>query len=315
VCAADESPEQSAQDAQITIASGDGELRATFAPSAGMVCCSLRHRGQELLAQGQGLGAYAERGKTMGIPLLYPWANRLAGFEYRVCGRAVSLPHDSALFARDPNGLPIHGVVPGRLPWRARRAAAGADAVHAALRWEERRLLELFPFPHRLDYEARIDGSALTIAVTVHATAEVPVPVSFGFHPYLTLPGIARERWTVEIPATERLVLDARMVPTGAREPVALAPTRLGDGSRDDAYAGVTLPARFAAGTQERAVVVEFLEGYRFAQVYAPGDAQFICFEPMTAPTNALCSGEDLPLVAPGGSFRAAFRVLVEDRR
>ena len=54
-----------------------------------MVCSSLRHRGEELLAQNTGVSAYAEHGKTMGIPLLYPWANRLAGFDYSVAGRTV----------------------------------------------------------------------------------------------------------------------------------------------------------------------------------------------------------------------------------
>jgi len=28
------------------------------------------------------VSAYAQYGKTMGIPLLYPWANRLAAFDY-----------------------------------------------------------------------------------------------------------------------------------------------------------------------------------------------------------------------------------------
>ena len=38
--------------------------------------------------------------------------------------------------------------------------------------------------------------------------------------------------------------------------------------------------------------------GYRFAQVYAPGDDDVVAFEPMTAPTNALVAGgPDLPLV------------------
>jgi aldose 1-epimerase len=55
-------------------------LEATFVPDAGMICSSLRHRGEELLAQNTGVLAYAQRGTTMGIPLLYPWANRLAGF-------------------------------------------------------------------------------------------------------------------------------------------------------------------------------------------------------------------------------------------
>nr|MBA2637846.1 aldose 1-epimerase [Solirubrobacterales bacterium] len=35
----------------------DGELEATFAPGAGMVCSSLRHAGDEVLGQRRGLGA------------------------------------------------------------------------------------------------------------------------------------------------------------------------------------------------------------------------------------------------------------------
>ena len=36
---------------------------------------------------------------------------------------------------------------------------------------------------------------------------------------------------------------------------------------------------------------------------------EFIRFEPMTAPTNALDSGDGLIVVEPGGSYRAAFRI------
>jgi hypothetical protein len=49
--------------------------------------------------------------------------------------------------------------------------------------------------------------------------------------------------------------------------------------------------------------------------VYAPLDADVVSLEPMTAVTNALVTGDDLPVVAPGGSFRAAFAVDVRDYR
>jgi aldose 1-epimerase len=96
---------------KVRVASADESIVAEFVPEAGMVCCSLTHDGEELLAPGKGLEAYAQRGTTMGIPLLYPWANRLDGFEYRVAGKTVTLPHDPARIPVDPNGLPIHGVV------------------------------------------------------------------------------------------------------------------------------------------------------------------------------------------------------------
>ena len=54
------------------------------------------------------------------------------------------------------------------------------------------------------------------------------------------------------------------------------------------------------------------LDGYTHTQVYAPKDKAFIAIEPMTAPTNALISGDGLRLVVPGATFAAAFRIAVD---
>src|SRR3954466_2512101 len=83
------------------------ELEAAFAPGAGMVGCSLRHRGEELLGQRGGLAKYAEAGASMGIPLLHPWANRLDGMRYSAGGRQVELDPETMPVRLDPNGLPI----------------------------------------------------------------------------------------------------------------------------------------------------------------------------------------------------------------
>ena len=58
-------------------------------------------------------------------------------------------------------------------------------------------------------------------------------------------------------------------------------------------------------------VAVRFEEGYRYAQVYAPAGQDLICFEPMTAPTNALGHGRGFVCVAPGEEYRAAFSIAV----
>ena len=57
------------------------------------------------------------------------------------------------------------------------------------------RVLEIFPFPHRLVVEARLEPAALTLTTTLIAGEQGPVPVSFGYHPFLRLPGVTREQW------------------------------------------------------------------------------------------------------------------------
>jgi aldose 1-epimerase len=292
----------------------EAELEATFVPGAGMLCSSLRHRGDELLAQNAGIGAYAERGATMGIPLLYPWANRLADFQYSAAGRTVDVPHDPARIACDEVGLPIHGVIGGRLAWEP-AATPGPDArsLSARLSWSESQpeLFEVFPFRHDLHYEARLGAGRLDIEITVHACGEDAVPLAFGFHPYISLPGAPRERWLVELPAMRHLALDPEQIPTGAGQASAIQRFELSEREFDDGFDGVSEPARFSVADAGRRVELEFEQGYPCAQVFAPRAGQFICFEPMTAPTNALRSGHGLRLLAAGERYRAGFSVRV----
>jgi len=61
-----------------------------------------------------------------------------------------------------------------------------------------------------------------------------------------------------------------------------------------------------------RRIELAFLEGFPYAQVFAPAADDVVAFEPMTAPTNALVDGgPSLPLLAPGDRYRAAFAVTV----
>jgi len=84
-----------------------GDLEAVFLPRHGMLGDSLRHRGVEILRRVENLETAAAKGSTAGIPLLYPWANRLASFGYRAAGREVTLDPSSPLLHLDANGLPI----------------------------------------------------------------------------------------------------------------------------------------------------------------------------------------------------------------
>jgi aldose 1-epimerase len=287
-----------------------GGLEAVFWPGRGMLGASLRHQGVELLGRVDDLKAAAAHGSTAGIPLLHPWANRLAASHYSAAGREVALDPNSRLLHFDAHGLPIHGVPWPHLTWQV--LETGSDKLSARLTWTREDLLTVFPFPHCLDMTATLRPGDLTLETILTAGPETPVPVSFGFHPYLVLPGLPRGRWRLNLPPMLRLVANERGIPTDAKEPVPGFDAALGDQDFDDGFAGLEDGAKFSLAGAGRRLTVEWLAGYRFAQVYAPADHDFIAFEPMTAPTSALTTGHDLILIEPGATFKAAFCIHIE---
>jgi len=287
-----------------------GDLEAVFIPDHGMLGVSLRHKGVEILRRLEDLEAAAVKGSTAGIPLLYPWANRLADFRYRAAGRAVVLDPSSPLLHFDEHGLPMHGVPWSLLAWQL--AEARQDFLAAQLDWTRSDLLAVFPFPHRLEMTVRLRPDSLTLETTLFASPEGPVPTSFGFHPYFGLPELPRAHWRLELPAMRRLALDHHGIPTGQEEPCGKFDAELGESSFDDGFALTAEQASFSISGAGRRITVELLAGYLYAQVFAPKDKDYIALEPMTAPTSALTSGRGLRLVQPGEQFRAAFRICIE---
>ena len=289
-----------------------GGVEAQFAPSAGMVGCSLRVAGEEVLGLRDGLGAYIEGHSTMGIPLLYPWANRLGELEFEVAGRTVRIDGDSAAVKLDENGLPMHGLLTASPGWEV--TGRTADEVGARLRArfafdEESGLTAAFPFPHTLGLEVELRGAELEIRAIVRADAGSTVPVAFGFHPYMRLPGLPRAEWEVSAPVANRLVLDSRGLPTGERGPAQLEPGPLGERGLDDAFT-TSSGDPFVLSGGDRRIELSLLDGYPYSQLYAPPERELIAFEPMTAPTNALVSGEDLTLLEPGEEYEACYKVI-----
>jgi aldose 1-epimerase len=300
----------------IALVSHERDLRVAFVPGAGMVGHSLTHRGEELLGQRGGLAAYRERGSSFGIPLLYPWANRLEGTTYSIGGRRVELDAGRSPLHLDGNGRPIHGILAASPHWElvGRTPGNGSAAVAARLDYAAHEdLMAAFPFPHELHVQAELTGDTLTVATIVLPTADIAVPISFGWHPYLRLPGVPRSDWRVELPVRARAVLDHRGLPTGEIEAVEIEPGALGDREYDDHFVELAQPATFVLEGGGTRIELELGQGYGHAQVYAPllDEEPYVCFEPMTATVNALAGADGVGSVPPDGSFRAEFTVRV----
>ena len=287
-----------------------GDLEAVFVPAQGMLAASLRHKGVQLLRRVGDLQTAAAKGSTAGIALLHPWANRLDGIRYRAAGREVHLDTSSPLLHLDAHGLPMHGVPWSRLAWQPLESQR--NRLSARLEWSGKDLLDIFPFPHRLELTARLCPEALTFETTLIAGADAAVPVSFGFHPYFGVPDMPRAKWRLELPAMHRLLLDERGIPSGAQEPWNRFDAEIGMRSFDDGFALLDPNPSFSLSGGRRRITVEFLAGYRYAQIFAPSEQEFVAIEPMTAPTSALTSGRGLTVVAPRERFETAFRVRVE---
>ena len=285
---------------------GAVELRTTdsiaiVVPELGMLVASFVVNGHEFVARPGGLATY-RAGHTTGVPLLYPWANRLSRSSYRVGETAVSLR--GVALHMDPNGLPIHGTMTARPEWEM--VALGRGRMRARFDFGAHPdLLASFPFPHMIEVSVALGHARLEVRTSVVAGRDAAVPVSFGWHPYWRVPG-ARNSWTLDFPELEHLQLDRRGLPTGSRSHARAETVALADREFDDLFTApgplrsVTLHGRSAQ------LRVDLDAGYPFLQVYAPADGPFCCNEPMTAPTNALVTG-DHSVVAPGESFHATF--------
>jgi aldose 1-epimerase len=285
-----------------------GPLEARWVPDVGMVGASLRHRGRELLGQRGGLDGYRARGSTFGIPLLHPWANRLGGFAYRVGASAVALDSATPGLRTEEHGLPIHGLLAASPDWRV--VAQDACGLSAELDFDDPVRLEAFPFAHRMRLDIDLAPRRLAVTATLTPAPGVAVPVAFGFHPYFTLPGVAREDLVLGHAAMTRLALDDRGLPTGERVPIDARDAPLGGATYDDLYTDLgPEPAVTLAGGGRR-LTVRLLEGFTHLQLFAPPASATVAVEPMTAPTDALRTGDGLRVV--DAPFTAAFAVEVD---
>ncbi|OBB72116.1 aldose 1-epimerase [Mycobacterium sp. 852014-52144_SCH5372336] len=293
----------------VTLRDPSSDLTATFVPSAGMIGTSLAESGDEFLGQRRGLTAYVNNGKTMGIPILYPWANRLSANSYEVDGSVVTLTPGANGVRTDEHGAPIHGVLAAYPGWKV--TTRTENVLTAELDYgADAQLLASFPFPHLLTQHVMLDDRTLTIETTVTPTSSAAVPLCFGYHPYLKIPGVPREEWTLSTPAMRHLPVDDNGIPTGAHEQWPGGAEQLKITAYDDGFDQVPEGAVFTLTDGERRIEVRFETGYPAAQLFAPPDDDLIGIEPMAAPTDSLRRG-GYRKAAPGKPETARFSITV----
>jgi aldose 1-epimerase len=287
-------------------------FEASFAPEVGLTCCSLRHGGSELLGERFGLAAYASCGITMGMSLMHPWANRLSGWKYTACGATVRLPVSPRLHT-DRWGLPANGVQPCRHAWVLDDSGAAADSawLDATLPFDsDPGQLELFPFPHRLHLRAEVTRCCLCVSAEIEATGGVAVPVCFGYRLYLrrTQPGGDA---TIVLPERRRVLIDERLLPTGATEPLDMSASTLGIDELQEVFSFGD-DRRLTIASDTRRLTFESLTGFPLAHVRTVASEPHVVVEALTVAPDAL-SRDAFPMATPVRPYRAALRLSAKD--
>ncbi len=307
-------------DLEVVTLHSPANVTASFVPKAGMVCHSMTHDGEEMLGQRYGLEGYLETGKTFGVPILAPWANRLGRMAYAVIHegggiRRIDLNPKTPHMRFDQFGHPIHGLLRGSRDWDIVEVeATPMEAwIMARLVFDQSRVdFSAFPFEHHIEIKVTLRATSLTFSTAIVATGQDEVPIAFGWHPYLSVPGLERSEWEVYFPFTRRVPLDENLLPIGTREDVEPIIGKLGDRPLDDLYADVQNGTTAYIRGNGRRMSIRFDHGYDWAILYGPSHRNHICIEPMTASSDPFSGQEPMEVVPRGGVFRAAFTIMVD---
>lgn len=254
--------------------------------------------------------ATGARGQT-----LIPWPNRLEDGRYDWDGETHQLP-----LSEPAKHNAIHGLV---------RWANWTLAERTQDRVVLRHLLHPqpgYPFLLELTLEYALDGAGLTVRTTAKNLGERAAPYATGAHPYLTVGTPKIDVATLKLPAHRFLATNDRGLPTGTKSVAGSRydfrnPRRIGETQLDVAFTDLDRDAQgrcwveLLAPDGKTATSLWLDASYPFVELFT-GDAlpskqrQGLGVEPMTAPPNALHTGEAVQRIEPGQSFSSSWGVV-----
>jgi aldose 1-epimerase len=297
------------------------QIEVRVAPWMGNNAYEMKVKGRPILwAPFTTLAEWKAKPAQAGNPFLAPWANRIDQNAFFFGGKKYLLNTDLGNFRLDGNKKPIHGLLVYAADWRITTLWAdqkGAQVTSRLEFWKNPDWMAQFPFAHAIEMTYLLRDGALEVRTTIENLATGPMPVSIGYHTYYQVPDAPRDQWMVHLPARDHYVLSNELIPTGETRPVKFAnPLPLAGTQLDDVFGDLVRDntgraAWWVEGASQR-ITVEYGPKYTVGVVYAPRGRNFICFEPMTGPTNVFNLAhqgisKELQTVRAGGQWSESF--------
>jgi len=301
----------------VTLTDSQTGSTARIAPELGFNCFEFRakvgDREIDVLDSVPDFETGGQRSSGSGIPILFPFPNRIRAGKFTWEGREFSLP------VSDKFGNAIHGLCLDR-PWRV--IAQGDDFVTGQfqLSVDAPNRLALWPTDFTIEVDYELLGNRLRANFRVINPSSQPLPWGLGTHPYFKLPLATTSRvgaCLIEVPAAQRWELQD-CLPTGERlELDEEHDLRFGayvdTVQLDDVYTTVQ-----CEGPQFDCLILDEEAGlqitltsppiFREIVVFTPPNRAAVCIEPYTCPTDAInlqAGGIDCGwrTLAPGAEF------------
>jgi aldose 1-epimerase len=261
-----------------------------------------------------------------GIPLLFPFPNRIRGGRYSWDGKDYELPE--SLVGYEGAGNAIHGFCLDR-PWRVVAQTESSVTGVFRISQDAPERLPLWPTDGEIEICYSLNDACLRGDITVRNPTDVPLPWGFGNHSYFRIPLAVDSNagdCTIHAPVSKQWELDD-CLPTGRvlHEDNVLS---LSDGPAfdklklDDVYTGVqsvdgVVECRIVdpqAGTQ---IVQRCDDSFREIVAFTPPWTTAVCLEPYTCTTDAINlqqRGVDagLRVLPPGEVWKGWIEIAVE---
>ncbi|NNC11704.1 aldose 1-epimerase family protein [Planctomonas sp. JC2975] len=251
--------------------------------------------------------------------VLVPWPNRVKDATWWMRDSSGSVTEQRLAVSEPARGNAIHGLLrySPYLPVMRRRDSITLGAT-------------VFPqlgYPFLLDTTVRYSVSAegLSVQHTIVNAGQQDAPVALGAHPYLKIGGVRTSDLTLRLDATTHFEVDERMNvvaehPVHGTEFDLRGGRRVSDLQLDDGFGGVLHHGgrgeHSLTAADGRSVTLWVDDSFGYVQAYThrsfatlPEGEVAIALEPMTAPANALNSGQGLRWLAPGETFTARWGI------
>jgi aldose 1-epimerase len=231
-----------------------------------------------------------------GIPVLFPYPNRVAGGKFTFQGKTYSLPINNG-----PNA--IHGFAIDA-PWDVVSQSTDGEASLTGrfqISKHAPKMRPNWPTDAVLQIKYGLSGRTLSMTVTVSNPTGDDLPYGFGVHPYFRCPiepGGDLEKTRVILPASKYWVLN-EFLPIGEVRPVddrldfqkgqPMKGLKLDDVLTGLGFEGGKCVCRLVDQSLDTEFRLSFDSNFRELVVYTPpGPGNLISLEPYTQTTDAI---------------------------